>query len=52
MVSANAPASNPSDSDLVTAPSRNPNIISSTRLVSLWLCSTLVVRLNEGGMGP
>jgi hypothetical protein len=52
MVSATAPASNPSDSALVTAPARNPSDNSSTSLVSLWLCSLPVVRLNEGGVGP
>jgi hypothetical protein len=51
-VFATAPASNPSDSDLVTAPARNPIDSSSTSLVSLWLCSLPVVRLNEGGVGP
>jgi hypothetical protein len=51
-VSATAPASNPSDSALVTTPARNPSDNSSTSLVSLWLCSLLMVRLNEGGVGP
>jgi hypothetical protein len=51
-VSATTPASNPSDSDLVTAPARKPSGISSTSLVSLWLCSLPIVRQNEGGVGP
>jgi hypothetical protein len=51
-VSATAPASNPSDSSLVTAPIRNPSDSSSTSLVTLWLSSLPVVRLNEGGVGP
>jgi hypothetical protein len=51
-VSATAPASNPSDSALVTAPTRNPSGSSSTSLASLWLSSLPVFRLNEGGVGP
>jgi hypothetical protein len=51
-VSANTPASNPSNSALVTAPARNPSGSASTNLISSWLCSLPVVRLNEGGVGP
>jgi hypothetical protein len=47
-----APASNPSGSALVTAPTRNPSGSSLMRLISLWLCFLLVIRLNEGGVGP
>jgi hypothetical protein len=47
-----APASNPSDSAMVTALARKPSGNSSTNLVSLWLCFLLAVRLNEGGVGP
>jgi hypothetical protein len=51
-VSATACASNPSGSALVTTTARNPIDSSSTSLISLWLCSLPVVRLNEGGVGP
>jgi hypothetical protein len=51
-VFATAPASNPSGSALVTAPTRNPRGNSSMSLVSLWIFSLPVVRLNEGGVGP
>ena len=64
-VSATAPASNPSDSTLVTTPATNPrgsdfvnahasnpSVSSSTSLITLWLSFLSVVRLNEGGVGP
>jgi hypothetical protein len=52
MVSATASASNPSDSALVITPARKPSGSSSKSLISLWICSLPVVRLNEGGVGP
>jgi hypothetical protein len=36
-VSATAPASNPSNNDLVTASASNPSDSSSTSLIILWL---------------
>jgi hypothetical protein len=52
MVSATAPASNPSDSAMVTTPASNPGGSSSASSISLRLCFLPVVRLNEGGVGP
>jgi hypothetical protein len=51
-VFATAPASNPSDSASIAAPARNPNDSSSMSLVNLWLRFLIVVRMNEGHVGP